>query len=260
MNHLIIPDAHVKPGQSLLRFEYLGRLILDQKPEKIICLGDFADMESLCSYDKGKKDYSRRNYIEDIEAARVAQDVLFYPIREYNKHRKENKKKQYKPKLYMLMGNHENRINRAIDLDHVLLDGLISEEDLGYEENGWEVIPFLQPLYLDGIAYSHYFVSGIMGRPISGEHPAASLLAKQHMSCTVGHSHVLDYAVRTVANSRKIHGLSAGCFLSHRESYAGPANDLWWKGVLMKHDVSKGQYDLEMISLKRLEEEYGELS
>ena len=257
MKHLVIPDAHAKPGCNKDRFRWLGHLIVETQPDKIICLGDFADMESLCSYDRGKKDYNGRSYRLDIDATIAAQEALFSPIWAYNAARREGRRKQYRPELHMLYGNHEARISRAIDMDHVVLEGIISLEDLEYEKFGWRTYPFLDKVSLDGIIYSHYFVSGVMGRAISGENPAASLIAKHHMSCTAGHTHTLDVARRTRADGSPMRGLIAGCFFDHWEGYAGQANDLWWRGVLMKHNVADGDYDLQEISLKELEKRYG---
>ena len=131
-------------------------------------------------------------------------------------------------------------------------DGTISVDDLMYHVFWDNVHPFLDVVNIDGVYYSHYFVSGVMGRPIHGEHPAASLLTKQHVSCTVGHSHVCDYSQRTAAGGKKLHGLVVGCFTNDWEDYAGPANDLWWRGVVVKHDVKDGEYDPEFISMDRL--------
>lgn len=52
---LIIGDSHSKPSVSNRRFDWLGKLIADEKPQLVVDLGDFGDMESLSSYDKGKK-------------------------------------------------------------------------------------------------------------------------------------------------------------------------------------------------------------
>lgn len=257
MTHLVIPDAHAKPGCDKNRFKWLGRFIVDTQPEKIICLGDFADMESLCSYDKGKKDYVTRNYRMDIDAAVAAQEALFEPIWSYNAARREGRRKQYRPEFHMLLGNHEARISRAIELDAVMLEGLISLEDLQYEKFGWTVYPFLEKVEIDRIIYSHYFVSGVMGRAIGGENPAASLINKHHMSCTAGHTHTYDMARRTRADGTAMRGLVAGCYFDHWEGYAGQANDLWWRGVFMKRNIEGGDYDLEEISLKELERRYG---
>lgn len=256
-SHLVIPDAHAKPRTNQDRFEWLGQLIVDLRPDKIICLGDFADMESLCSYDRGKKDYNARNYKKDIEAAHEAQEKMLTPMWNLNAALAEGHRKRYRPEMIMLYGNHEHRINRAIEMDHVVLDGLISLDDLKYEEFGWDTYPFLDVVAVDGVAYAHYFVSGVMGRAISGEHPAATLLRKQMMSCTAGHSHIFDMSRRTRADGIHIRGLIAGCYFDHYEPYAGPANDLWYRGVFYKTNVVNGDYDLQEFSLKELEKRYG---
>lgn len=256
-SHLVIPDAHAKPRTNQDRFDWLGQLIVDERPDKIICLGDFADMESLCSYDRGKKDYNARNYKKDIEAVMDAQDRLFGPLWDLNESAAQRHRKRYYPERIMLYGNHEHRITRAIELDHVVLDGLIGLDDLQYEFYGWETHPFLDVVTVDGIAYSHYFVSGVMGRAITGEHPAATLLRKQMMSCTAGHSHIFDMSRRTRADGKHIRGLVAGCYFDHYEPYAGPANDLWYRGVFLKTNVEDGNYDLQEFSLNELRNRYG---
>lgn len=255
-DHLFIPDCHVKHGQNLDRFKWLSNLILDRRPEVIVCAGDFADMESLCSYDKGLRKFEGRRYKKDIDAAIDAQTVLFAPLAKLQKQQRDNKKKVYSPLTVMMIGNHEHRIERATQLDPILED-TISIDDLKYHEYWDEVWPFLESDSINGVHYAHYFVSGVMGRPINGEHPAAYLLAKQHVSCTVGHSHLVDYAQRTAANGKKLHGLVGGCFTEEYEDYAGVANDLWWRGVVYKHNVKDGEYDPEFISIERLKEEYG---
>ena len=103
---------------------------------------------------------------------------------------------------------------------------------------------------LDGIAYSHYFTSGVMGRPISGEHPAYQLLSKQYQSCTQAHIHTTDYCVRTNASGDHIHGLVAGCMVDYYCDWAGEANRLWWKGCIIKRNVNTGSYDPEWVSIK----------
>ena len=65
---------------------------------------------------------------------------------------------------------------------------------------------------VDGIHYAHHFPSGIMGSAISGENIGRTLLTKHKVSATVGHSHLLDYAISTLPNGKKLHGLSAGCY------------------------------------------------
>jgi len=251
-SHLIIPDAHAHPDYHNNRFTWLGRLVVDLKPDKVVMLGDWADMPSLCSYDKGTKGYEGRRYKRDIDAAIDAQEKFFKPI---------TAAKKKLPELVMLEGNHEHRINRAIDLDAVHLDGIIAMSDLKYEDFGWDVVPYTGSTpgirVIDDIAYAHFFTSGIMNRPISGVHPAYHIVSKQFMSGTQGHTHTTDYCVRTAADSRMLHGMVAGVYQDYNPAFAGVANDLWWRGVIFKRNVHKGQYDPQWIGMDAIRKEYG---
>jgi hypothetical protein len=250
-SHLFVPDPHATPDHHNKRFSWLGQLVVDLKPDVVICAGDWADMNALCSYDKGTKGYEGRRYKQDINAAIDAQERFFDPI-------KRAKKKL--PRFVMLEGNHEHRIERSISLDAAHLDGVISQDDLAYEDFGWEYVRYEGStpgiIVIDGIAYAHFFTSGVMNRAISGTHPAYQLLVKQFMSCTQGHAHVLDYCVRTNADGNHIRGLVAGCYLDYEPDYAGVANDLWWRGVVFKKDVQDGSYEPTFISLDQIREAY----
>lgn len=117
------------------------------------------------------------------------------------------------------------------------------------------VVDFGQIVFVDGIAYSHYFVSGVMGRPVAS---ARALIAKKGMSCTMGHTHLRDEASMTKPTGERIRGLIAGSFQDKdHESFAGDqVDDLWYKGLFHKHNVYNGGYDLEELSVERLEQMY----
>lgn len=257
MKHLVIGDPHATPEFDNSRFTWLGKFIVDEKPDVIICLGDMANMDSLSSYDKGKKDFENRRFSKDLEATIDAQDRLLGPLAAYNRQRKANKEKQYKPKLYMLGGNHdEGRIERVVQ-QHPELDGFVSIDSLRYKEFGWEYVPYRIPLFVDGIAYCHHFPSGPMGMPVGGVHLGHSLLSKNHQSSTVGHDHRLVVATETLANGKRIWGLSAGCYIDYTPKYAKDTAKAWWRGVVVKHNVSDGDYEPEFITINRLKEKYG---
>lgn len=259
VSHLIIGDPHCKPGVLNKRFEYLGRFIADKKPDVIVCIGDFADMESLCSYDRGKKDFEGRRYNNDINAVHEALNLIQDPTNEYNEQQRRNKKTQYKPRKILTLGNHEQRIERAVECSPEL-EGTIGYKDLKYKDYGWEVIPYTVPIEIDGVFYCHFFPSGVKGEAVSGVNIASNLLSKMMCSVTVGHCHLFDYATRALPNGKRIHGLSAGCFadLSHIEKYAVNVQYMWFAGLVLKHNVKDGEYDLEIFSMNRLQELYGE--
>jgi hypothetical protein len=158
----------------------------------------------------------------------------------------------------MLEGNHEHRIARATSTS-AKLHGKLSLSDLQFDYFGWEVVPYdgATPgvLNLDGIAYAHFHVSGVMCRPISGVRPAYNMIQKYGRSMTAGHSHILDFYHRsnTLGNA---YGLVCGVFQDYRADFAGVANDMWWRGMVHKHEVENGTYDPEFISLSTLKRNF----
>lgn len=258
--HLVIGDSHAKSGTNLSRFTLAGRLAVDRKVDKIINMGDWFDMPSLSSYDKGKKSFEGRRYNRDIQAGVKAQQLFQDPIDEYNLANRSKKQRKYSPRKIALKGNHEQRMDRAVNLAPEL-EGRLSDADFGWEEAGWEFVNYngaTPGVYnIDGVLYAHYLVSGLMGNPIGGEHPAASVIKKQFASCVVAHSHVRDFSERTTGDGRRLCALVAGCFLEDAEDYAGEANKMWWPGLVILHGVHNGEFDPEFISMKTLRKTYG---
>jgi len=250
--HLIIPDCQIRPGDDLTFLRRIGNYIVDKKPDVIVNIGDFADMPSLSSYDVGKKSFEGRRYKKDIDAARAGMETLLAPIWEFNAKARKNKEKQYHPRMVLTLGNHENRINRAVN-DDAKLEGVLSVDDLRYEHYGWEVFPFLDVVVIDGIAYCHYFVTGAMGRPCSS---ANMQLTKKHMSCIAGHQQGLQIATAHRGDGKSITSVIAGSCYEHDEDYMGPQGNKHWRGILVAHDVQDGEFDLMPVSLKYLNQKY----
>ncbi len=249
--HLILPDPHAHYQHSNVRAEWVGHLINDVKPDVVINMGDTADMPSLSGYDKGRKCFQGRTYKQDIDVHNDFQERLWSVVR---------KAKKKLPRRVTLIGNHEERIERAIQMSPEL-EGAIGYGDLSLDTWYDTIVHYNGGtpgvIELDNIHYAHYFISGVMGRAIGGLHPAASLVAKQHRSCTSGHIHLLDYSVNTTIGGDKIAGLQCGCYLDYDLDWAGNINDLWWSGVIVKRNVEDGFYDLETISIDALRKTYG---
>lgn len=250
--HAIIPDCQVKPGHDTEYLERIGRYLADKQPSVIICLGDFADMPSLSSYDQGTKSFEGRRYRTDVQATREAMDRLLKPIRDLNESNRKRHRERYKPRMVLTLGNHEHRINRATNSDPKL-DGTLSIDDLGYKEAGWEVYDFLDVVVIDGIAYSHYFTSGVLGRPCTS---AAAQLTKKHMSCIAGHQQGFQVATGHRADGKRLTSIIAGSCYEHDEDYMGPQGNKHWRGMLMLHEVKDGEFDMMPVSLDYLKRRY----
>jgi hypothetical protein len=252
--HLVIPDTQVKPDVPTDHLRWIGQFIVDKRPDKVIHLGDHWDMPSLSSYDKGKKAMEGRRYKADVRAGNEGMALLNEPLNTYNAKRARFKERQWWPERYLLRGNHEFRIERAVESDAQL------EEVIGYHDllsPGWEVVPFLEVLELDGVAYSHYFYNPMNGRALSGQ--AITRLKTVGRSFTMGHQQTYDIAVRFVGG-RAQRALIAGCCYLHDEDYLGPQGNHQWRGVILKHEVENGDYSITEVTLDYLCRRYEGMS
>lgn len=251
MRHLFIPDCQVKDDVPLDHLKWLGQYIVDKKPEVIIQIGDFADLPSLSSYDKGKKSFEGRRYKKDIAAAKRGMDMLLGPMRAYNKRMKETKHTQYRPRMVLTLGNHEERIARAVN-EQAELEGMLSYMDLPYDD--WEVYDYLKPVVIDGVMYVHFLANPMSGKPYSGT--ALNQLAKVQHSFCVGHKQTLDVGTYFTPLGKQTWGIVAGAFYQHDEDYKGYQGNAHWRGAVMLNDVHDGTFDPMFISMEYLRRRY----
>jgi hypothetical protein len=245
---LIISDPQRKPDQTHEDMTALGNLCVERRPEVIVCVGDWWDMPSLCSYDDGTKYMENQRYLADVEAGNEAMEAFLAPIQTVNK-RSRNK---YKPRMVFCIGNHEERIDR-FGAANPKLEDVLSYDDLALD--AWEVHNFLEVVVIDGVAYSHYFTNH-MNKPIGGT--IFNRLNKLKFSFTQGHQQLYAHTKEYLNDGRVINGLITGSFYQYEERYMGPQAGHHWRGVVYKHDVRNGDYDLEMMHISRLMKEYGE--
>lgn len=256
MKILVLPDVQAKPGNSFDFLYRIGTYMVEKKPDVVVCLGDLADMESLSSWDRGKKQFEGRRYKRDIAAALEAQAAFLAPLQEFNERAKRLKEKQYHPRLVLTLGNHEHRITRATDED-AKLDGVLSLDDLKYKEFGWEVYPFLEVVVIEGVAFSHYFITGVAGRAAS---TAAAQLRKTNMSCVAGHQQGKQIAYASRADGSTITSIIAGSCYEHEEAYLGHQGNKHYRGCVMLHEVKDGRFDEMWLSLQYLNDRYKHIS
>ena len=255
ITHLVIPDSQVRPGISLEYLRWIGEYIVRKRPSKIIHLGDFCDWESLSQWDEGKKSAEGKRVLADIQASVEGMETLLKPMRELQAQQKANGEKVYNPRMVLTLGNHEDRLSRYVD-NNPKLEGFLDMSVLQYEKFGWEVVPFLTPINIDGVNYCHYFPNVMTGRALAGT--AQNMLKTIGESFTMGHRQTLDVATRFLpASGRQQWGLVVGAGYVHEEHYKGKQGNHHFRGIVVKHRVKDGSYDPLFISLDWLESEYG---
>lgn len=238
--HIVIPDCQVKSGVPTEHLEWIGNYIAEKRPDVVVQIGDFADMPSLSSYDKGKLSAEGRRYVKDIAAVHAAMDRLMTPIK---------KVPDYKPELHLTLGNHEFRIMREVE-ENPRYQGRFNYADLAYEDYGWRVHDFLKVAEVDQIEYCHYFTTGAMGRPVTS---AAALLRERQKSCIQGHVQYTDMAIHRKTQNIAI--FSGTCYL-HDEEYLGPQGNNNRRQIITCHEVENGRFDPMFVSLRYLEKNY----
>lgn len=238
--HLVIPDCQVKPGVSTDHLEWISNYILEKKPDVIINIGDFADMDSLNKYDKGTLRGENKRLISDLKAAKNAMGRLMNPILAC---------KDYKPELHLTMGNHEDRLSRFAN-QNPEFDQIIGVHMLRYQDWGWTVHPFTKVCTVDGVEYAHYFITGESGRPVTS---AAALLRKRHRSAIMGHNQKTDIAFQPTTHQWAIF---CGLCALHDEPYLGPQGNFVRRQILVLHEVEEGRFDPMFVSLRFLQKAY----
>ncbi len=255
--HIIIPDCQVKPGVNTDHLEHIGKYIIDHKPDVIVNIGDFFDMPSLSSYDKGKRCFEGRRYTEDIKAGIAGMNKLLKPIKDYNANVKRTRHKQYKPEMHFCLGNHEERIERATQSTSEL-QGILGYHDLKLESFGWKVHPFLKVTVVDNINYVHYIQSDNSPRAIGS---AKAIAQKMTRSTIVGHQQSLDYHYlpSRVDGDPAIQAIIAGAAYTHSEDYRGNQGQNHFRGIVRLSGVDgRGGFCPMFIDLKYLATRYGD--
>lgn len=236
--HIVIPDTQIAPGVPTVHLGWIGQYILDEYAGAdlaVIHLGDHWTMDSLNSYDKGKGKMEGRRYVKDVDAGNDAFHELSDPFADLEVER------------HFLFGNHEERIVRAAD-QSVEYDGLVTLDDL--DTAGWERHGFLVPVNIDGVVYSHYLYNTMTGRALGGSNLETRLKTVGH-SFTMGHQQGLKWARVDTLQGPHI-GLAAGSCYIHDEDYLGPQGVNYWRGIIVCHQVERGQYDPMFVSLDYL--------
>ena len=252
---VVFSCAHASPEVSNERFTWLSKFLYDVNPDYVVDLGDGADMKSLNSYDTRKPEaIVAQNYEKDIDCYNDAQERIRWKFK---------KQKKKRPAFFGFEGNHENRIKTALSLDPRLEGEKHGISFKHLKTNKWfdeyhEYSNGAPKIHsYDGVDYAHFVGAGNFGRALSGVHHAYGLIQNRYRSCTVGHSHLRSMYFKDGTGTGGAIGLVAGCYKGANESWAGQANDNWWKGVVIKHNVRDGMYEPQFISLETIRREYG---
>jgi hypothetical protein len=244
--HFLIPDTQVKPGVPMDHFRWLGRAIKKYEPDVVIHLGDHWDMKSLSSWDgPGSLAMEGARYEDDVAAGNEALQILHDAMG------------GYKCRKVILRGNHEHRIQRAMNKD-ARFAGTIGYHHFNDRRLGWEPVDYVGDtpgqIVIDGVTYAHYFASLRTGRPIGGA--AQYKLAAIGTPFVMGHVQGVDIGTKQWATGRTIRGIVAGSCYLHDEEYIGVGNE-HDRGAIVLNNVRDGKFSIMDLDFDYLCKNYG---
>lgn len=255
---LVIPDAHVDPDQSLTRFEKLGQLIVDRKPDRIITMGDFVSLQSLSAWDLNKSGLmEQRRYYLDIEAGKTAIQLMLNPLYELQDRQRKNKDKLYRPRLVFVYGNHEDRLNRYMETRPELKGHLDLTKDLCLNGSGFtDIVPYREYIYFDGVGFTHAPMNAA-NQPISGRyaiHRAAEIMNSSLVFAHLHRKEAVNFYRHGAANINQV--FCAGAFFEHTDEYASGGLNCYHRSCHILNHWAEYRFDVEEFSLERLYQLY----
>jgi len=254
MHDLVILDPHVEVGQNLARFRWLNRLLRDgpDKIKNVICVGDYASMESLSTHEKpgSKADRSRPSLSAEFAASRESQDILFDGCGHIPKtHR------------YMIKGNHEHRFDRWAEANPALADSIDFDGDSGFTENWGTIRRYGEWQTVRGVDYTHVPFNA-MGQPISGIWRTRTVALQSPRSVIFGHSHNMQFSSVAFfgSDNHSRCALSGPAFQDGDKmpNYAKNLQTGWSYGVLLVLPLGENNgFSFKWISMQELKYIYG---
>lgn len=220
---IAIGDVHQKPGRSVERFKWMGRLIAERAPDHVVQIGDWATLDSMSMHDApgSRRSNERPSFVDDLECI---EESL------YTLHR------EFEPgsiPCTMTEGNHEYRAQRAADADPKRLGDAMIRVRQPFGRYRWSTLEYRQWFFLGGVGFCHHPTNG-MGKDYRGKNPENVIANDAMFSMVFGHTHKSKYlTVPKIGPQKRIEIVNLGTALPYGvvEDYAQLSTTGWDWGV-----------------------------
>ncbi len=223
---IILPDVHLT-DKVPIDYKPVKKFIKTFKPDEIILLGDFMDVESLSAWDYDKKrPMEGRRFVKEVFNANEELDFL----------------QKYSKKITYIEGNHEDRVSRYLDKNPEM-EGMIEvQEQLDLEGREIDWIK-MNDLYKKG---NMYFTHGMY----TNIHNARKHL--QTLGCNIcyGHQHGTQTSMQNMKMQEPHMAYALGTLGDKAPDYMKnrPANWINQFGVFYWNDKN-GAFNLYPVNI-----------
>jgi len=243
-------------------------MIVTERPDTIIGIGDWGCFDSLSSYDArgSRNDINQNSLVEECMSVRESLKILFAPLKKLEKEQ-ARRAYPYRPRKIITAGNHEERKERLDNLYPHWAPAIDIWELCGYRnvavvgQTPFLVYPYKHVVEVDGINYVHIpYSKG--GRPFGGVNVARTVALSSERHTIFGHTHnssINNVPVFTNENAVRF-AFNIASFLPHQQQEPYCQGDVnGWQYMVAKVWPSGDSHvapDVETVQVWRLKEQY----
>jgi predicted phosphodiesterase len=233
---IILPDLQT-PYHDSKTLSAVEKFMADYRWDEYVNLGDLMDFDMLSSFNKESlRQLESRRIMKDYE---LANSIL-------DRHQKIVRSNNKKAKFTLLEGNHENRLEKAVD-KLPSLEGLVEvESNLKLAERGFKWVRSWSRGELHKIGKLHFS----HGKYTTKYH-AAKMVDTYGVNIVYGHTHdVQSYARTILGKDKSIKAQSLGHLADEAKlAYMknGPSN--WLQAIAVAEIRKDGAYNLYPIEI-----------
>lgn len=250
---LAIGDLHQDPRhpERIEVLTWIARYASLHRFDHIVQIGDWSTWDSVNQHDRNDTAAARHKPsiardMENLKESLAAWRAGIAP--------------DYKPRQTVLLGNHENRLERFENANPEALGSFTAERDQAFLQYGWKTRPYGELFYIQNVAFTHHPVNGA-GRAFGGETGPQRAANKTTVPVVSGHTHK-----RQVHDAGKIGPVDVismveiGCALPWGtvESYAKHGMTGWYYGICPMTVQGGVITDLAFVSMLTLERDFGQ--
>ena len=243
-----IGDAHDDPKIDKHRFEAIGAYIDEAKPDVVIQIGDFLNMDSLNTHvpDHTFNGKAKPTFEADLNSFRLALDAL-------------ESKLNWKCKKHCTLGNHERRLFAFEDNAPATWGMMQGVLQLAFHDRKWTYSPYGEIYMQGGVGFVHAALN-TLGKTYGGKNAETTICNDSVFDLVIGHSHrAREWRAPKLGRGNFVQILNVGCALPHNhvEEYAQHALTGWSWGIVDMTIKDGHIHDHRFLQMDTLEERYG---
>lgn len=249
---LVIGDLHQDPRhhERLELLTWIARYASRERFDHIVQIGDWSTWDSVSQHDKNDTYAARHKPSIKDDMENLQQSLRSW---------RAGIAPDYKPRQTVLLGNHENRLERFENANPESHGIFTTGRDEAFLQFGWKTRSYGEIFYLEGVGFTHHPVNGV-GRAFGGETGPQRAASKTTVPMVSGHTHKMQvFSAAKTGPVDVITMVEVGCALPWGtvEAYAKHGMTGWWYGVCPMTVQGGVITDLSFVSMMTLGAGFG---